>query len=266
VGTGTGLRPETEALLQGSPEPRRTLVVLGDSIVYGWGVAYSQSYPALLEGLLNRGHGETRPWRVVNAGVPGDTVMMGCLRYALDVRPFRPQVVLIAFGLNDASLRRTQFDAHRERLWRAQHNLWPRLWAVLTRIMTKLLRRAWHKMRPATLREVQRQASPRVSPTMFTRGLRDLAQHARQDGATVYLLSLTPVWYQEVAEAQCAMYAHYDRLIAEVAQREGIALLRLNEAQDASFVPGSMFTEDGVHFTAEGQAWLAQKVYRLLQR
>ena len=44
----TGLRPETERRLQ-SPtpcaEPQHTMVILGDSIVYGWGLPYEASYP-----------------------------------------------------------------------------------------------------------------------------------------------------------------------------------------------------------------------------
>ena len=56
-------------------EAERTLVVLGDSITYGWGLPYELSYPALLNRRLNEGVAGSRPWRVINAGVPGDTVL-----------------------------------------------------------------------------------------------------------------------------------------------------------------------------------------------
>jgi hypothetical protein len=46
----TGLRVETARLVQDGRRrgAERTLVALGDSITYGWGLPYELSYPALL--------------------------------------------------------------------------------------------------------------------------------------------------------------------------------------------------------------------------
>ena len=270
--TSTGLRAETERLLnQGAPIPERTVVVLGDSIAYGWGLSYAQSYPALLEGLLNA-QGAGRAWRVINAGVPGDTVVAGALRSARDVRPFHPRIVLIAFGLNDAAPRRTQFDAQRERAWQTQHNLWARIASLAKRALNKALRLVGVRQRRGE--PVRREAASRVGPRMFVRCLRDLLRQARKDGATVYVLSLAP-WCQEaraLAQRGTEAYAYYEtlgaynQLIIQAAQREGATLIPLDGVQGDPFVPHAMLVEDGVHLNAAGQEWIARQVYEALQR
>lgn len=269
--TSTGLRAETELLRQGVPKPERTIVVLGDSIAYGWDLSYEQSYPALLEGLLSE-QGKGPAWCVINAGVPGDTVVAGSLRYARDVRPFHPRIVVIAFGLNDAAPRRTQFDAQRERAWRAQHELWARLVSFVGRALNKALRLIGVKRRRGE--PVRREAAPRVGPRMFMRCLRDLLRQARKDGATVYVLSLAP-WCQKaraLAQQGTEAYAYYEaldaynRFIIQAARHEGATLIPLDGAHGDPFVPQAMLVEDGVHLNAAGQEWVARQVYEALRR
>ncbi len=269
--TSTGLRAETERLLKQGAPAERAIVILGDSIAYGWGLSYAQSYPALLEGLLNE-QGDGRAWRVINAGVPGDTIVAGALRYARDVRPFHPRVVVVAFGLNDAAPRRTQFDAQRERAWRAQHDLCARMVSLARRALDKALRWAGVRRRRSEL--VHREAAPRVGPHMFVRCLRGLLRQARKDGATVYVLSLAP-WCQEAralaqpgteARAYYEALGAYNRLIIQAARREGATLIPLGGAYGGPFVPRAMLSEDGVHLNAAGQEWFARQVYEALRR
>jgi acyl-CoA thioesterase-1 len=87
------------ALLFASPAPagERVLVALGDSLTAGLGVAPDEAYPALLAARLRReGYG----YRVVNAGVSGDT-SAGGLRRVDWVLKTRPDVVIVALGAND---------------------------------------------------------------------------------------------------------------------------------------------------------------------
>ena len=247
----TALRLETEIQAREAPEQTRTLVVLGDSIAYGWGLPYEQSFPAVLEGLLTRDTAAKGAWRVINAGVPGDTALMGCARYARDVTPFAPQIVVLCFGLNDAALRRTQFDAQRERLWQAQHCPWMRLRVIGERFLP-------HGG------EVRRELRPRVRPRLFVAALRELVRRARREGAVVYLLSMTPALGQGLTPQQRQLYERYNELIRKAARREEVALVDLRDAQLAPFLPATMLAEDGIHLTASGQEWLANSLYGCL--
>jgi acyl-CoA thioesterase-1 len=82
-----------------SPETVAPLIVaFGDSLTAGYGLSESQSYPSLLQHRLDR---EGYRYRVVNAGVSGDTSAGGVRRveWALkgDVR-----FLILELGANDA--------------------------------------------------------------------------------------------------------------------------------------------------------------------
>ena len=75
-----------------------TIVVLGNSIAAGLGLAENNAFPALLEQLLrDEGHSV----RVVNAGVSGDT-SAGGLRRVDWILKQQPEVVVVELGGNDA--------------------------------------------------------------------------------------------------------------------------------------------------------------------
>jgi len=75
----------------------RVIVVLGDSLTAGYGVAAHEAYPALLEAILRR---QGYRHRVVNAGVSGDTTAGGLRRVDWALRA-RPEVAIVALGAND---------------------------------------------------------------------------------------------------------------------------------------------------------------------
>jgi acyl-CoA thioesterase-1 len=74
------------------------IVAFGDSLTAGYGVAPEQSYPALLAERLRR---EGYDYRVVNAGVSGDTTAGGLRRVDWALR-LRPEIVILELGVNDA--------------------------------------------------------------------------------------------------------------------------------------------------------------------
>jgi acyl-CoA thioesterase-1 len=74
------------------------IVVLGDSLVAGFGIKTSDAFPAQLERALKaRGHAV----EVINAGVSGDTTANGLARVAWAV-PERTGAVILELGANDA--------------------------------------------------------------------------------------------------------------------------------------------------------------------
>jgi acyl-CoA thioesterase-1 len=76
---------------------RPVIVALGDSLTAGLGVNLEESYPSKIQKKLER---EGYRYRVVNAGVSGDTTAQGLNRLDL-VRELRPEVVIVALGAND---------------------------------------------------------------------------------------------------------------------------------------------------------------------
>ena len=77
---------------------RPLVAFLGDSLTAGWHLSEVETYPALLGTALAE-----RGWRirVVNAGRSGDTAAQGLARLPAVLR-LRPDVVVIALGINDA--------------------------------------------------------------------------------------------------------------------------------------------------------------------
>jgi acyl-CoA thioesterase-1 len=76
----------------------RVLLAFGDSLTSGLGVPAEQTYPAQLAARLKR---EGYDYRVVNAGVSGDTTAGGLRRVDWALR-LKPEVVIVELGVNDA--------------------------------------------------------------------------------------------------------------------------------------------------------------------
>jgi lysophospholipase L1-like esterase len=91
-----GLRgPEVEPMAAAGTE---RVLVLGDSVVFGWRVADEAAFPAQLQQILSRA---ARPWEVLNAGVPGyDTSAAAAFLQHVGLE-LRPDVVVLGVSLND---------------------------------------------------------------------------------------------------------------------------------------------------------------------
>ncbi|MGE5086279.1 MAG: arylesterase [Bacillota bacterium] len=77
---------------------QKKLIVLGDSLSEGYGVAKDAAYPAVLEKKLHEAG--KKEWTVINAGVSGSTTASGVGRMKW-VFKNKPDVVLLALGAND---------------------------------------------------------------------------------------------------------------------------------------------------------------------
>jgi acyl-CoA thioesterase-1 len=116
---GVGLRSEFDATVlpvqskvRGSTE-RPSIVAFGNSLTAGLGVAPAQSYPAHLQRTLDAaGYG----YRVVNAGVSGDTTAGGVRRVSWTLNS-KPAIVILELGANDGlrglSLQETKANLER---------------------------------------------------------------------------------------------------------------------------------------------------------
>jgi acyl-CoA thioesterase-1 len=76
----------------------RVIVAFGDSLTAGYGVAPEESYPALLGARLREAGYR---YRVINAGVSGDTTAGGLRRVDWALK-LKPEIALVELGANDA--------------------------------------------------------------------------------------------------------------------------------------------------------------------
>lgn len=106
-----GLSPGGPGAVAQPADSERVIVTLGDSLTAGFGVAPEEAWPALVEVRLRR---EGYPYRVVNAGVSGDTTAGGLRRVDWVLRR-RPEVAVVALGANDG-LRGQPVEAMRANL------------------------------------------------------------------------------------------------------------------------------------------------------
>jgi acyl-CoA thioesterase-1 len=76
----------------------QNILVFGDSLSAGYGIAVAESWPALLQQELKRNGSK---YRVVNASISGETTLGGRQRIARALQQHRPAVVVLELGAND---------------------------------------------------------------------------------------------------------------------------------------------------------------------
>ena len=76
-----------------------SLLIVGDSLSSGYGLAAGESWVSKLDARLKQ---SAPGWRVINASVSGDTLQNGLQRLAPALQRHRPAGVLIELGGNDA--------------------------------------------------------------------------------------------------------------------------------------------------------------------
>ena len=81
------------------PAGERRILVLGDSVAFGWGVNQGEEFTARLEVLLRERNNQL--WSVVNAGVNGYNSEQEALFFANEGIAFEPDIVLLVYVPND---------------------------------------------------------------------------------------------------------------------------------------------------------------------
>lgn len=79
-----------------SAHAAQNIVVFGDSLSAGYGIAAEESWPVLLQQELN-----ASDYRAINASISGETTQGGRQRIAQILLRHRPAVVILELGAND---------------------------------------------------------------------------------------------------------------------------------------------------------------------
>jgi lysophospholipase L1-like esterase len=240
-GESHGTRMRTNALGFRGPELRDDasvrLLALGDSCTWGWRVSEEDSYPAVLQRLLDERAG-ARPYQVINAGAPGHTSYQGIRFLRGRGLALRPGIVLIGYGFNDAA----RSGDVEQLLARLQ-------WALpLIRLDDTLLE---HSMLYRWTRWRADQAAPqdlpvRVPLEKYRRNLTQLVGESRGSGAQVMLLVFAAGGYYQV---------QYRAVLDDVAA-----------ALNVPVVVYSGPRLDYVHPTAEGYHAFAERIFEALKQ
>ncbi len=92
-----GLRANKEYAI---PKPKgiKRILILGDSTTMGWGVAYNESYPHVLESLLIKN--STEKFEVINAAV-GNYNAINELEALKNFMCLEPDIIILGFQIND---------------------------------------------------------------------------------------------------------------------------------------------------------------------
>jgi len=84
--------------LSNSTYAAKNILVFGDSLSAGYGIAVAESWPSLLQQELQR----TQPgFKVVNASISGETTAGGKQRIAKALKQHRPAILVVELGAND---------------------------------------------------------------------------------------------------------------------------------------------------------------------
>lgn len=176
ISNGQGLREEREIPDEKSAREVRILF-LGDSCTFGFLLAADETFVQVAENELRQTFPDT-PIECINAGVPGYTLFQGWRFLETRGRSFRPDLVVLAFGCNDARSwdGSSDFDSYR----RAQAVRPPGLLAH-----SAIARKLWSLDAEPPPADGNR---PRLTPDEFGSLLAKCAGSARDIGADVLVL------------------------------------------------------------------------------
>jgi len=284
-----GFREADETPAKKVPGTRR-VICLGGSTTYGSGVRDNAlTYPAQLEGALNRtsvAREGPPPFEVLNLGVGNYTSAEVLTALHFRALPLEPDVVVIQVAINDVRPRfHDDFDLGYAHFRTPYRDVAPGPVTRLAYRSTLFVSLAWlaGAVEPLTLQALTERPHPpadraalnleRNGAEAYRRNLRACIDLARAAGARVVLLT-EPYFVTPDLEARAgdAERAHLERLyqrglaqhndvVRALAASHGAGLVDLD--RETPRVP-SFFT-DPVHMTGEGNRWKAERIARALR-
>jgi lysophospholipase L1-like esterase len=244
------------------PEPldasATRIVVLGDSIAHAPDLPAEQAWPALLEKHLQDAYPDRR-WQVINASVSGSTTADAYVRFEQHVRIFRPDLVLIALGLNDCRQVYRAIDERRIASFYRSETFGFRKSYLYRAVINRLA------PLPVANYTVDRAAKgPRVSPDTFSALLTWFVDASRQLPAQPALVSLTPVneTFDPSRRREFARWSEYNTQVGQIADTLQVPLIDVSQP----FPDTQCWADDGIHLSATGEIEVAQRVWTSLQQ
>lgn len=256
------------------------ILCLGGSTTYGWGVSSAQdAYPAQLMEILNEGPpGGGQGYEVINAGLPFGTSAELLTHYHFKFHYYRPDIVIIHTGGNDAlAVDRGHYHPDYSH-WRRPMTM-PAPWGpggrrlLQSRLAALALlplvggapRGSQTLERPAdTPPESSWFPSERSDRPAFRHNIESLVKLVRADNAVALLVPFRLEPRHALTADEAAQIDHHARILEEIARHHAIPLA----AFPASMIPREDWVDD-CHLTPEGcrkkAAYLAPRVRKLAE-
>ncbi len=236
---------------------RPRILLLGNSCMFGWGVADSQTVAGHMEQQLNGG------FEAINAGVPGYSSLQGRRLFETRLADLQSRIVAMMFGWNDQWAAAEQIP-DKDQQFAAQwvleiQNTLARLHTY--RVMKKLLLRA---VEPSMDSLFDRTAPVRrVDPKTFGDNLLAIGYMAETMGATPILITepqpSNPAYGEVVANHPAVRYhERYNQVVRELAGETGWPLV--DAAAEFNRRDGLYDNprRDYIHFNARGHQLIAE--------
>lgn len=260
-----GLRgPE---LIEPKPDDLFRIVVLGDSVAFGWGVREEDTFPSQLADLLQLLHPGQR-FEVVNAGVSGYGTWQQARWLEEHALRLQPDLVVVQMHLNDAADNLwgalSQGRPADQSSWLVQHSALARL------VHLTLLARRGGGTGSGSCADDWSEPGRRVCWETTLAHLEDIRNTAQATGAKVALMPVPMRWQVEpgVVDPRAWVDAsHYQDAVGRYARRQGWLLVDPLPAflQAAAGGQPSLFLDVG-HPNEAGHRLLAQELYRSLNQ
>ncbi len=264
-----GLRsPE---LIQPKPVDLFRIVVLGDSVTFGWGVRGEDTYVSHLAGLLAALHPGQR-YEVVNAGVSGYGTWQEALWLQEQAAALQPDLIIVQVHLNDAA----------DNLWGTygqvvgQPSTLAQKSALVRLVQRVLLAQRGGGTGSGSCANDWSEAGRRVCWQTTLALLDDIQGTAKAYNAPTVLMPMPMRWQVEpgVTDPRAWVDAvRYQGELAQYAQRRGWlfvdplpAFQSAAQAAPSSTTPGQSLFLDVGHPSEAGHRILAQELYRQLNQ
>jgi len=249
-----GLRDDAQTWAP-SADTRRMLC-LGDSVTFGYRVEAKQTYPEVLQRMLNAKSGRVR-YEVINAGMTGYSSFQGLHFLQRDGFRTKPFAVTACFGLNDSSTRYGRSDRE---VWLADSRTRPVRQRLRSLRLYSLIR--WGVLRLyAARRRPEAGSIARVSVREFRANLQTMACLCRDRG--IHFLLLPPISSCSLDDLDVVPYIEAVRGLGTSGSIPVVDLFDMTATgPEANWI----YFADRAHPNPVGHRRIAERLYRALAR
>jgi len=253
---------EREFSAEKNPDLTR-IICVGNSCTFGWKVNLEETYPKILEKLLNLNLPQPK-FEVINAGMTGYSTFQGVRFLKREILGFHPDIIIFSYGWNDMC------PSERE----DKDQKFPPQWILnLDDFLSRSRFYSFLKFEIMSLLKKLRQSQDdkkivyRVSIKDYQENLKELAKIAQDSGIKVFFLSL-PIASARVflgpgkTSKPHIANKYYNKTLRETTSEMGVPLIDvalLFEDRGDLYDNGR---EEYIHYNAKGHQVIADAIYQ----